>query len=158
MNIIKLNFKTTTLLFLVSAFLLLGTSIVYAGENCQIIRILEGKGAGGTRFEIFPEKITVPVGTCTVWINWINDREVSVTFREDANKCIQSTEASTGFKRHESKPGEICYISEKLPRGKTASLVWTKPGTYTYNLEAPRDLTIEGYAGNIIAKGIIEVK
>ena len=59
MNIKKLRFKTTFVLFLVSASLLLGSSLVYAEDTCQIIRIQEGKGAGGTRIEIFPEKITV---------------------------------------------------------------------------------------------------
>jgi len=158
MNIIKLSFKTTTILFLVSAVLLLSTSIVYAGDYCQIIRIEEGQGAGGTRLEIFPEKITVPVGTCTVWINWVPDKEVRISFRENANQCIQSTEASTGFEKQGLKPGELCYSSQKLPRGKTASLVWTKPGTYTYNLEAPRPTSSEGYSRNLMVKGTIEVR
>ena len=109
--------------------------------------------------EIIPEKITVAVGTCTVWINWVTGREVRVSFRENAKQCTLSTEASTGFDELELKSGESCYISETLPRGKTASLVWTKPGTYKYNLEALRKATTLGaYSGDIIAKGVIEVK
>ena len=157
MNMEKLRFKKTFGLFLVSAFLL-GSSLVYAEDMCQIIRIQEGKGAGGSRIEIFPEKITVSVGTCTVWINWINEKEVRVSFRENAKQCILSTEASTGFEELELKTGESCYISEKLPRGKTASLVWTKPGSYKYNLEAPGSSSQKGYIGKIMAEGVIEVK
>jgi hypothetical protein len=158
MNRRKLRIKIRAGLFLVSAVLFLGSSIVSAAEKCQIIRIQEGKGAGGTRLEIFPEKITVPVGTCTVWINWINDRDVRVSFRENAKQCILSTEASTGFEELGLTSGESCYISEKLPRGKTASLVWTKPGIYKYNLEYPGSTSQEGYFGNIMAEGVIEVK
>jgi hypothetical protein len=158
MNIKKLCFKTTAALFLVSAVLMLGNSLVYAADKCQIIRIQEGKGAGGTRLEISPERITVPVGTCTVWINWVMGREVRVSFRENAKQCIMSSEAATGFEELEIKPGETCYISETLPRGKTVSLVWTEPGSYKYSLEAPGSSTQEGYSGTVIAEGVIEVK
>ena len=72
-----------------------------------------------------------------MWINWVTDKEVRVSFRENAKQCIMSSEASTGFDELDIKPGESCYISETLPRGKTASLVWTKPGIYKYHLEAP---------------------
>jgi hypothetical protein len=156
MSIKKLSFKTVFVL--ASAALFLGSSLVYAVDTCQIIRIQEGKGAGGTRIEIFPEKITVPVGTCTVWINWVGDRKVRVSFRENAKQCIMSSGAATGFEELEIKPGETCYMSEILPRGKTASLVWTEPGIYKYNLEAPKPAGFKGYAGDIMAEGIIEVK
>ncbi len=158
MNIKKSRFKTTAVLFLVSAVLLLGSSPVYAGDMCQIIRIDEGKGAGGSRLEIFPEKVTVPVGTCTVWINWVQTKEVRVSFREDAKVCMLSSEASQGFEEIELKPGESCYISEKLPRGKTASLVWTKPGIFKYHLEGEGSASTEGYSGKMLATGVIEVK
>ena len=81
-----------------------------------------------------------------------------VSFRENAKQCIMSSGASTGFEELEIKPGETCYISETLPRGKTASLVWTKPGIYKYSLEAPRKATLGGYSGDIMAEGVIEVK
>jgi len=158
MNIKKLGFKTTAALFLVSAALLLGSSLVYAADMCQIIRIQEGKGAGGTRLEIFPEKITVDVGTCTVWINWVTDRDVHVSFRENAKQCVLAADVSAGFKEVELKPGESCFYSEKLSRGKTASITWGDPGTFKYQLEAPGARTGEGYAGNILATGVITVK
>ena len=106
MNIGKLSLKTTTVLFLVSAALLLANCMVYAGDICQIIRIQQGKGGGGSRLEIFPSKITVPVGTCKVWINFVQRKEVRVSFREDAKACMLSTEASTGFNEFKLKSGE----------------------------------------------------
>ena len=158
MEIKRLCYKTKTAFVLVSTFLLFGASLVYATDSCQFIRIQEGKGAGGTRIEISPEKVTVPVGTCTVWINWDSDREIQVSFRENAKQCILSTKSSTGFEELNLKPGESCYISNKLPRGKTASLFWTKPGVYKYQLMAPAPIAKEGYVGKMIAEGIIEVK
>jgi outer membrane protein OmpA-like peptidoglycan-associated protein len=158
MNIKKLGFKTTAVLFLVSATFLLGSSLIYAADMCQIIRIQEGKGAGGTRLEIFPDKITVDVGTCTVWINWVTDRDVHVSFRENAKQCVLATDVSAGFQEVELKPGESCYYSDKLSRGKTASITWGEPGTFKYQLEAPGSSSGEGYAGNILATGVITVK
>ena len=154
----KLRFKTTAALLLVGAFLLFCGSLAYAGDRCQIIRVEEMKGAGQHRIDIFPSRITVPVGTCTVWINFMKAGDVHVSFRENAKQCIMSSGAATGFEELEIKPDETCYISEKLPRGKTASLVWTKPGIYKYTLEAPRKRAQVGYSGNTITEGVIEVK
>lgn len=161
MNLRKMSFRTTAVLFLVSAALLLSTGMVYAGDKCQLIRIEMGKGGAGSRLEIFPQKITVPVGACTVWINFVQRREVQVSFRENAKQCMLSTEASQGFDMSEVKPGESCYISEKLPRGKTASLVWKNPGIYKYTLEAPAAAVgspVKLHGGDIMAEGVIEVK
>jgi hypothetical protein len=156
MNTKQLSFKTKVVFFLVCAVFLLGGSLVYAGDMCQIIRIDEGKGAGGTRLEIFPEKITVPVGTCTVWINRVPSRKVRVSFRENAKQCTVSTKAAAGFV--DLKEGESCYYSESLPRGKTASLYWTQPGVYKYHIEGADSKTGDGYSGKISTEGVIEVK
>ena len=160
MNIKKSSFKTTIVLFLVSAALLLSTGMVYAEDTCQIIRIVQGKGAGGSRLEIAPAKATVPVGACTVWINWVQDREVQVSFRENAKECMLSSDSPQGFEELKLEDNESCYISEKLPRGKTASLHWAKPGTYKYVLQAPgsKGMSGTGYSGDILAEGVIEVK
>jgi hypothetical protein len=156
-----LCFKTTVALLLVSAVLMLVSSPLQAADLCQVIRIEQEKGSGGTRLEIYPEKITVPVGTCTVWINWAAKQEVKVSFQENAKQCIISTEASTGFQELELKDGETCYVSESLPKGRTASLVWKKPGVYKYTLElgTPKMGGVHGgYTGIVKAQGVIEVK
>jgi hypothetical protein len=158
MDIKKLRFKTTAVLFLVSAALLLSSSLVYAADDCRIIRIQQDKGAGGTRIQIVPEKLTVPVGACTVWINRVMDREVRVGFKENAKQCKLSTDAASGFEKLDLDVGESCYYSERMPRGKTASVVWTQPGKFKYQLEAARRGTTEGFAGEIVAEGVIEVK
>ncbi len=151
----KLGFKATMISFLVSTVLVLSTCMVYAGDNCQLIKITKEKAGGGSSIQISPEKITVPVGTCTVWINFIRDGQVQVSFRENAKQCMVSTSAPTGFKELKLETGESCYFTDPLPFGKTASLYWHEPGIYKYTLEAPKG---KQYESNILAEGVIEVK
>jgi outer membrane protein OmpA-like peptidoglycan-associated protein len=128
---------------LACVFLMIGSSQVFA-QNCQIIRIDDAskvyKGTTetgatsleGVKLRIFPEKVTVPVGTCTVWISWLDQGDIQVSFVEGTKACVFSAE---GFIQKEVKPGEACYIAEKVGKGKTASLTWEKPGVYTYTVE-----------------------
>jgi len=148
----KLGFKAPVFSFLVSAALILSSCMVYAADRCEIIRIRLDRAGGGSLVRIDPEKITVPTGTCTVWINFVGGRKVQVNFRENANQCILATEAATGFKKIKLDTGEECYASDALPIGKTASLVWVKSGIYKYTLET------EAYKREIIATGVIEVE
>jgi len=155
----KLRFKTKAVLFLASAALLLGSSLVYAADDCRIIRIKKDIGSGITRIQIVPEKLTVSVGTCTVWINRVMDREVRIGFKENAKQCRLSTDAHTGFKELDLKAGESCYYSERMPRGKTSSVVWTQPGIFKYQIETSSNQTAgQGFVGEIEAEGVIEVK
>jgi outer membrane protein OmpA-like peptidoglycan-associated protein len=156
MNIRKLSFITTTVLFLLVAALLFSASMVYAGGSCKIIKIRKDLAGGGSSLIILPEKATVPVGTCTVWINFVKGSEMNVAFRENAKQCMLATEEQTGFQEIELKTGESCYDSEGLTYGKTASLTWATPGIYKYTLEAPATTGIN-YAGNMQAEGVIEV-
>ena len=160
MNLKNLCFKTKTVVVMVCAVLLLCTSLAYAGDSCQVIKIRKKGAGGGSNVQIFPEKVTVPVGSCTVWVNFIRSGNVQVSFRENAKQCILATDAATGFKEVKLKVGEACYFSEVLPHGKTASLFWTKPGTYEYTIETPSDTgtSTVNYVSNIVAKGVIEVK
>ena len=160
MNIKKLCFKTKTVLVMACAVLLLCSSLAYAADNCQIIKIRKKGAGGGSNVQIFPEKITVPVGTCTVWINFIRSGNVQVSFRENAKQCILATDAATGFKEFKLETGEACYYSDKLSHGKTASLLWTEPGIYKYTIETPTETrtAMIDYKRNIKAEGIIEVK
>ena len=130
----KLPFRTPTVLLLVGALLMIWGSPAYAGDRCQIIRVEEMKGAGQHRIDIFPSKITVPVGTCTVWINFMREGDVQVSFRENAKQCVLSTEAPTGFKTVDIKPGETCYVSESMPRGKDIESGMDKTGSIQIHL------------------------
>ena len=143
----KFYVTSTGILFLVSAILLLGQSLVFA-ETCQIVRIMKEKGAAGTRIAIIPEKVTVPQDTCVVWMNWVTAGKVRVAFKENAKQCKLSTDSPVGFSMAE---GEECYLTEYLTRGKTASMYFNKPGTFKYTLE------LEGKPA-IKAEGVIEIK
>ena len=159
-NFKKLHPKSTIAVLFACLFVLFAFSIVSA-DTCQIIRIEEGRGGTGTRLEIIPANLTVSAGTCTVWINWVTGKEVRVSFREKAKACATSTGPVSGFKIIEGlKAGESCFLSESLPRGKTASIVWKKPGVYKYTLEASGSAVSGGIglAGPILANGVIEVK
>ena len=155
MNIRKLSFKTTAVLFLLGAALLLGSSMVYAEGSCQIIKITNDKAGGDSSVQIIPEKITVPVGTCTIWVNFVPYAGVRIRFHENAKKCLLSTEAPTGFQESELKTNEVCNISNTLVRGQTASLVWSKPGIFKYTIENI-SLKDNDYVKSV--EGIIEVK
>ena len=157
MSIRKLSFKVTMVLFLVSAALMLSTCMVYAGDTCQLIKIQGKISDGGSNVQIFPEKVTVPVGTCTVWINFVPYAGVRIIFRENIKECLLSTAAATGFQESELETGLVCNITGTLVRGQTASLVWSKPGIYKYTVEnsSPRG---KDYVGKINVEGIIEVK
>lgn len=158
MNIIKAHIHSTVVWVISGIILMMACGLVHA-DTCQIIRIEQGRGGSGARLEIIPEKLSVPVGTCTVWINWVMSQEVRVSFRENAKQCIASTISASGFKEEELNDGESCYITDSLPRGKTASLVWNKPGVYKYTLEAPQS-TVQGGVGlsGVMSEGVIEVK
>jgi hypothetical protein len=147
MNMKKSYVRSYGVLMILIAVIMLAPGLVFA-ETCQLIRITEETGAGDTRIIINPEKITVPLRTCVVWINWVEMHGVSVSFRENAKQCVFATDASTGF---EMKAGESCYLTEHFPMGKTASMYFHKPGVFKYTLE------LEGKP-NVTAEGVIEIK
>lgn len=130
----NLSRKFAWMFILIGVTILLFSSQSFAGE-CKLINIQSGSSGSGTKVELFPEKLTIPVGTCTVWINWVAKGEVKVSFRENAKACILSTASPTGFEEKMLKPGESCFVTEILPLGKTASLVWKEPGVYKYTIE-----------------------
>ncbi|MBT8339444.1 MAG: hypothetical protein HKP58_00425 [Desulfatitalea sp.] len=147
---------TSGFLFFMGVVLIMGQGVLFASETCQIIRIEKASPSAGRQIEIFPNKATVPVGSCTVWMNWVVKGEVQVSFRENAQACISSTKSSSGFSKGKSNSGESCYMTEKLARGKTASLYWDKPGVYKYTIELTG--VTSDKPNSLMATGIIEVK
>ena len=155
-----LRFKTTLALLFACASLLITSSLVCA-DKCQIIRIGQTKGGGSARIEICPNKVTVPAGTCTVWLNCVTDEELNVSFQENAKQYIISTDSSIWPQENELKAGESCYIVDSLPLGRSASRYWRNPGVYKYTLEYAD--SIDGGLGQATcvkraAIGVIEVK
>ena len=159
----KVSVFKKSIFLLACVFLMMGSSLVFA-EKCQIIRVEDaskvykgsttsaGTTLEGVKLAVFPEKVTVPVGTCTIWINWMDQGAINVSFTEGVKTCVFS---ASGFIQKEVKPGESCYLAESVGKGRTASLTWEKPGQYTYTVElvAP---TI-GKEKPMI-EGVIEVK
>ena len=159
----KVSVFKKSIFLLTCVFLVMGSSIAFA-EKCQIIRVDDaskvykgtttsaGTSIEGIKLEVFPEKITVPVGTCTIWINWMDQGAINVSFTEDVKACVFS---ASGFIQKEIKAGEVCYLAESVGKGRTVSLTWEKPGVYNYTVE---------FVGPTIGKkkpmteGVIEVK
>jgi len=150
-------------LLLACVFMMMGSSLVFA-EQCQIIRIDDaskvykgtttsaGTTLEGVKLAVFPEKVTVPVGTCTIWISWLDQGAINVSFSEGVKSCVFS---ASGFIQKEIKPGEVCYLAESVGRGRTVSLTWEKPGVYNYTVEV-----IGPTIGkeNPMVEGVVEVK
>jgi hypothetical protein len=99
--------------------------------------------------------MTVPKETCVVWVNWVSRERVRINFEKSGKSCIRSTESPSGFKELEG-----CYLTEFLPRGKSASLVFKNPGAYKYQVEIPdKSKTRAGvYPGKIEVGGVINVE
>jgi plastocyanin len=112
--------------------LAVSTAVWAETEVCQVIRIKQEKGAAGSRIEALPQAVKIPKGTCVIWVNWVPERQIRVTFKESAKACMRATDAPSGFKEVEN-----CYLSEFIPLGKTISLHFNEAGTYKYHIEVP---------------------
>ena len=159
MKIKKLSLNTSVFFVLVCLVLIMGSNSIFAADMCQIIRLEPDKTAAGTRVGIRPENITIPEGTCIVWMNWFKTGKVQVSFRDNAKACMASTEASVGFEE-QLVEGQACYMTRPLSTGQTASLYFKKPGVYKYTVEY---MSGTGGAGDISpgeakSAGAIEVK
>ena len=126
------------------------------GELCQVIRITQEKGGAGKYIEVTPELAKVPKGACVIWVNWVPQMQVRVTFKENAKACMKATDAPSGFKEVEN-----CYRSESIPLGKTVSLHFNEAGTFKYHIEVPdkKKSTPSGiFWGKIEGSGEIQVE
>ncbi len=99
-----------------------------AAETCNIVTI---RGRSGVE----PILLTVKKGDCVVWINFTGGptqmQEARLTFKE-GEKCIRVTKSPVGFKMDVPSG---CYIAGWLSYGQTASLMFTEPGTYAYEVD-----------------------
>lgn len=143
---------------LVALFLAAATQSRTYAQECQVVRILREKQASGDTIRLNPDALTVKKGDCVVWVNWHVESAARVNFREDAKRCQEATEAPSGF-----KAAENCFLTEFMGVGRTASLRFVDPGTYTYEIEMPdeRRSTAAPYAaipGIPSAKGQITVQ
>lgn len=125
MNKIKVLLIVIGAAFILTTVLSLGDlRTIGAAESCKIVTI---RG----RDNIEPNMLTVTKGDCVVWMNWTRDQDVLLSFKE-GEKCIRATKAPVGFKMDVPKG---CYIAGWVGYGDTVSLVFTQPGTYSYDVE-----------------------
>jgi hypothetical protein len=151
--------KAAIFLIVVSVFTFMG-SLAFAEQECRLIQISGEVQGAGSQIIIAPKSLTVPVGTCTVWISFIraNDQQLTVSFRENAKACVASTENPKEFGLTDLKTGESCYLSRPLGMGQSASLIWTKPGTYKYTLQFTSKMPNDQVLMPVQAEGEIIVK
>lgn len=131
-------------LILVMTYFLAYPEAIKAKEECLSVKIF-GQAVPGVSIWIEPETLTISKGTCVVWINWARATQVTLKFRE-GKKCAEATQAPVGFRMDAIN----CYVSDRILLGGTASLLFTKDGTFDYEVEVAAGNVKRG---RIIVKG-----
>ena len=103
--------------------------VIEAAEECRVVQI---SGVGSpVSVRIEPETLSISKDTCVVWINWARAVEVKLMFRE-GQKCAAATKAPTGFRMDAMN----CLVTDYIPLGGTASLMFAEEGAYDYEVGA----------------------
>ncbi len=96
------------------------------GKSCYLAAIA-GKN------DINPRTLHIKKGDCVVFMNFAgtatNPHQVKVSFKE-GEMCLAATESLVGLAMDETK----CLTSGWIGYGQTPSAVFTKPGTYQYEV------------------------
>jgi hypothetical protein len=154
--------KAAIFLTVISVFALIGGT-AYAEQECRLIQISMQVEGAGSHFIISPQTLTVPVGSCTVWLNFFkkSDQQVTVSFRENAKACEASTVKSKEFGMFDLGNGQSCYLSRPLGLGQSSSLIWNKPGKYKYTIQYATKVpsgSSNQVMGDVLGEGVIIVK
>ena len=112
---------------------------ISTAQECRIVR-LWGQAFPEPSIEIEPKTLVVSKGACVIWSNWVRAEEVSVVFTE-GKKCLDMTEAPTGFKMDLSTQ---CYVANFIKLGQTSSLRFPQDGTFKYEVIAGKNLKAAG--------------
>ncbi len=127
----KLLLMATGAVFILTMVIFLnGPTAIGAAEKCEIVAI-----RGQDKIE--PNTLTVKKGDCVVWINFTSSssgypsQDVVLSFKE-GEKCARTTKAPVGFKMDYPSG---CYVAGWFSYGQTASLMFTDPGTYNYEVQ-----------------------
>jgi plastocyanin len=125
----KWMFIAVGVVFLFTTVLFLGSpATVGATEQCSIVTI---RG----RENIEPLTVSVKKGDCVIWTNFTGGaaqpQDVKLIFKE-GEKCIKATKSPTLFKLDVPSG---CFIAGAMGYGQVASLIFTEPGTYKYEIE-----------------------
>ena len=117
-----------------TAIISLGNPItIGAAETCNIVTIHGRSGLNA-------QALSISKGDCVVWMNWTRDEDVVLVFK-DHEKCINATDSQQGFQVAKSKG---CLVSQGLSYGQTVSLLFTKAGTYDYEVQFKVGGSIDG--------------
>jgi plastocyanin len=129
MNKIKLLWVVLGAAFILTEMVYLTSPVtIGAAETCNIVTI---RGRSGLE----PNLLKIKKGDCVVWINFTGaptqTEDARLTFKE-GEKCLHATKAPVGFKMDVPSG---CYIAGWISYGQTASLMFTEPGTYNYEVD-----------------------
>ncbi len=117
-----------TSILIMTVFLLCPATI--EAEECYVVKIFGEGSPVSVRIE--PDIVSISKDNCVVWINWARTTEVDVKFRE-GKKCSDATKSPVGFRMDAMN----CYVTDRIPLGGTASLLFSGDGTFDYEVEAP---------------------
>ncbi len=128
MKKIRLLVLTMGVVFVLAEVIyLLNPVTLGAAETCNVVTI---RGRSGLE----PNLVKIKRGDCVVWINFTGaptqTEDAQVSFKE-GEKCVRETRAPVGFKMDVPSG---CYIAGWLGYGETASLMFSQPGTYEYQV------------------------
>ena len=104
--------------------------IMGVAEECYFVKVF-GEGSP-VSIRLDPDIISISKGHCVVWINWGREIEVTVKFQE-GKRCAEATKAPVGFRMDAMN----CYVTDRIPLGGTASLMFSADGTFDYEVETP---------------------
>lgn len=124
MNRFKMQVIGLCLVLIMGVFI--GGPGIAQGKSCHLAAI-----AGPN--EINPRALHIKKGDCVVFMNFsgtvTNPHQIKVSFKE-GEKCLSATESLMGLTMDETK----CLTSGWIGYGQTPSAVFTKPGTYGYEV------------------------
>jgi plastocyanin len=120
------RFLVIGLCLVLTVGVILAGSRTAQGASCYLAAIA-GKN------DINPRTLHIKKGDCVVFMNYAgtatNPHQVKVSFKE-GEMCLAATESLVGLAMDETK----CLTSGWIGYGQTPSAVFTKPGTYKYEV------------------------
>lgn len=110
-----------------------------SAEETKLVRIYGGDTYNIKELRLEPQTLLIQKGGVVIWNNWARSAEVKVKF-EDGKVCELGTDSPVGFALDKS----VCYITNLIPLGGTASLQFVKEGKYDYTVQTPGGIKVQG--------------
>jgi len=156
MNRTKLWLIVTRVVFVLTMVIFLEIPASVGAQNCFTVKIWD-------RDKIESLALSINKNDCVVWVNFSTPSpgssgelsgtapsDVLVSFPEATTCVINEVKAPVGFKMDVATN---CFVAGWLRPGETSSLVFTKPGTYKYNIEFKFGQEVRGKTeGTVVVK------